>query len=75
MCSNMGSILKGLENTLKVSCNSPQMLVKESLIAECPVRLVKNTDSGVPIAAQWVTNPTRNHEVAGSIPGLDRALP
>ena len=22
--------------------------------------------------AQWLTNPTRNHEVAGSIPGLDQ---
>ena len=25
---------------------------------------------GVPIVAQWLTNPTRNHEVSGSIPGL-----
>ena len=25
---------------------------------------------GVPIVAQWLTNLTRNHEVAGSIPGL-----
>ena len=25
---------------------------------------------GVPIVAQWLTNPTRNHEVLGSIPGL-----
>jgi len=25
---------------------------------------------GVPTVAQWLTNPTRNHEVAGSIPGL-----
>ena len=25
---------------------------------------------GVPIMAQWLTNPTRNHEVADSIPGL-----
>ena len=25
---------------------------------------------GVPIMAQWLTNPTKNHEVAGSIPGL-----
>ena len=25
---------------------------------------------GVPVLAQWFTNPTRNHEVEGSIPGL-----
>ena len=27
-------------------------------------------DSGVPVVAQCLTNLTRNHEVAGSIPGL-----
>ena len=26
--------------------------------------------SGVPIVAQWLANPTRNHGVAGWIPGL-----
>jgi len=25
---------------------------------------------GVPVVAQWLTNPTRNHEVAGSVPAL-----
>ena len=35
---------------------------------------------GVPVAAERLTNPTRNHEVVGSIPGLapwvkDLALP
>ena len=31
---------------------------------------VINSHIGVPIVAQWLTNPTRNHEFAGSIPGL-----
>ena len=40
----------------------------------------KSLITGVPVVAQWLTNPTRNHEVAGSIPGLalwvrDLALP
>ena len=26
--------------------------------------------SGVPVVAQWLTNPTRNQEVEGSVPGL-----
>ena len=30
--------------------------------------VLKNT--GVPVVAQWLTNPTGSHEVAGSIPGL-----
>ena len=27
---------------------------------------------GVPVVAQWLTNPTRNDEVVGSIPGLSQ---
>ena len=30
----------------------------------------KKNHLGVPVVAQWFTNPTRNHEVVGSIPGL-----
>ena len=42
--------------------------------------LTKGKGDGVPIVAQWLTNPTRNREVAGLIPGLapwvkDLALP
>ena len=33
----------------------------------CPL---KNVTMGVPIVAQWLMNPTRNQEAAGSIPGL-----
>ena len=32
------------------------------------------TKLGVPIAAQWLTNLTRNHEVAGSVPALAQWL-
>ena len=40
----------------------------------------KKKKKGVPVVAQWLTNPTRNHEVAGSVPALaqwvnDPALP
>ena len=32
--------------------------------------LIRNQPRGVPVVAQWLTNLTRNREVAGSIPGL-----
>ena len=31
---------------------------------------IKHPNPGVPTVAQWLMNPTRNHEVSGSIPGL-----
>ena len=33
-------------------------------------RWVRDPELGVPVVAQWLTNPTRNHEVEDSIPGL-----
>ena len=40
----------------------------------------KTSRPGVPVMAQWLTNPTRNQEVVGSVPTLaqwvkDPALP
>ena len=32
--------------------------------------LGQEVDLGVPVVARWLTNPNRNDEVAGSIPGL-----
>ena len=42
--------------------------------------LCKKAGGGVPVMAQWLTNPTKNYEVVGLIPGLaqrvkDLALP
>ena len=30
----------------------------------------ENNIWGVPVVVQWLTNPTKKHEIAGSIPGL-----
>ena len=45
-----------------------------------PSSLTTHFPAGVPVVAQWLTNPTKNREVAGLIPGLaqwvdDPALP
>ena len=56
----------------------------QSLTRELPyavgASIKKKKFQGVPVVAQWLTNPTRNNEVVGSIPGLtqgvkDPALP
>ena len=40
------------------------------LFSAFEVNYIRKPFPGVPIMAQWLTNPTGNHEVAGFIPGL-----
>ena len=53
--------------------------ILQGIVEKCDENY-KSTGPGVPVVAQWLTNPTRNHEVAGSVPALaqwvnDPALP
>ena len=51
-----------------VVCTGLKLRKREVSLMSSPTKLVKNFR--VPVVAQWLTNPTRNHEVSGSIPGL-----
>ena len=64
-------------------CNWVTILYSRKMTEHCKPAIVekdKNHYIGVPVVAQWLTNPIGNHEVAGSIPALaqwvdDPALP
>ena len=45
----------------------PSLLVSLNLNQAFSLKVITR---GVHVVAQWLTNPTRNHEVVGSIPGL-----
>ena len=44
-----------------------RLQVRKDVFEEVSLKL---RTEGVPVVAQWLTSPTRNHEVAGLIPGL-----
>ena len=37
----------------------------------CPI---KTQQLGVPVVSQWLTNPTRNNKVVGSMPGVAQGV-
>ena len=50
--------------------NNNLTIVKEKMWCSKRFFKFKKGDFGVPVVAQWLTNPTRNHEVVGLISGL-----
>ena len=78
------SVLSSYYSSLSVWPNVPFPVVGTdfSMIDRVCAKTKQNKKHrhGVPILAQWLTNPTRNHGVAGLIPGPaqwvdDPALP
>ena len=62
-----------LKEFLFITSSSSYFLLKKSHIEHCykPFKITYlKVKCGVPVVAQWLTNLTRNHDVAGSIPGL-----
>ena len=58
---------------LEVTVTPPKQLTRASQVLKPKVKIKvcdKEPRPGVPVVAQWLTNLTRNPEVAGSIPGL-----
>ena len=58
-------------------CMEPHCPPYSKLLPSCGVRLeegggIETQGPGVPVVAQWLTNPTRNDDIAGSIPSLAR---
>ena len=73
--SNYGLSLKGDRGQLRHHGDHFEMYRNIESLCGVPATLdilwmVSYTQTGLPVMAQWSTNPTRNHEVVGSIPGL-----
>ena len=68
-----------IENVTHVTQPS-KILRRNVLLPFFPYQCLSQKEYGVPVVVQWLPNPTRNHEVVGSVPALaqwvnDPALP
>ena len=51
---------------LKASSLPPRIFTLQQILSALPLKI----NAGVPVVSQWLRNPNRNREVAGSVPGL-----
>ena len=77
--SSGGACRRGSDPTLLwLWCRSVTIVLIRSQALEpayaTGVALKRQKKFGVPIVAQWLTNPTKNHEVVGSIPCLAQSV-
>ena len=63
-----GQILRKVQS--KSRLNQDKIAKMNGPISTIEIETVLKKLPGVPVMAQWLTNPTRNHEIVGSIAGL-----
>ena len=69
---NLDNYLKAVAKQRSGQIEAHEHKMEQNL--DLPKKKKKKKNHGVPIMAQWLTNPTRNHEFVGSIPGLSQCV-
>ena len=62
------------ENTVRIYLTKNLCLEYTKICYASKINSIKNGQKGVPVVAQWLKNPTRNHEVVGLIPALAQCV-